>query len=32
MPSAIVMEKQKVIIDELKDKIHLPLDDLNKLT
>jgi hypothetical protein len=32
MPSSVVMEKQKVIIDELKDKIDLPLDDLNKLS
>lgn len=32
IPSTIVAEKQKVIIDELKEKIHLPLDNLNKLT
>lgn len=32
MPSSVMMEKQKVIIDELKQKIDLPLDDLNKLS
>ena len=32
LPSNLVMEKQKVIIDELKEKIHLPLDNLNKLS
>lgn len=26
------MEKQKVIIDELREKINLPLDNLNKLS
>lgn len=26
------MEKHKVIIDELKEKINLPIDNLNKLT
>lgn len=26
------MEKQKVIIDELREKIYLPLDNLNKLS
>lgn len=31
-PSTLVMEKQKVIIDELKDKINLPIDNINKLT
>lgn len=32
LPSNIVMEKQKVIIDELKDKIDFPASDLNRLT
>ncbi len=32
IPSTIVMEKQKVIIDELKEKINLPLENLNKLS
>ena len=32
LPSNLVMEKQKVIIDELKEKINLPLDNLNKLS
>ena len=33
LPSTLVMEKQRVIIDELKDKIHLPaIDNLNKLS
>ena len=31
-PSTLVMEKQKVIIDELRDKINLPIDNINKLT
>ena len=28
----MVMEKQKVIIDELREKLNLPLDNLNKLS
>lgn len=32
LPSTLVMEKHKVIIDELKEKINLPIDNLNKLT
>ncbi len=32
LPSNLVLEKQKVIIDELKEKINLPLDDLNLLS
>ena len=32
IPSTIVAEKQKVIIDELRDKMSLPIDNLNKLT
>ncbi len=27
-----MMEKQKVILDELREKINLPLDNLNKLS
>ncbi|CAF0889194.1 unnamed protein product [Brachionus calyciflorus] len=32
MPSNLVIEKQKVIIDELKEKINLPLENLDKLS
>ena len=32
MPSLLVLEKQKIVIDELKEKINLPLDNLNRLT
>ena len=32
MPSLLVLEKQKIVINELKEKINLPLDNLNKLT
>lgn len=32
MPSTLVLEKQKVIIDELKERINLPIDNLNKLS
>ena len=32
MPSLLVMEKQKVIIDELKEKMNLPLDNINRLS
>lgn len=32
LPSNLILEKQKVIIDELKDKIDFPISDLSKLT
>jgi RUN domain-containing protein 1 len=32
IPSNVVLQKQRVIIDELKEKINLPLDNLNKLS
>ena len=32
LPSSLVMEKHKLILDELKEKINLPVDDLNKLS
>ena len=32
MPSLLVLEKQKIVINELKEKINLPLDNLNKLS
>lgn len=32
LPSNLVIEKQRVIIDELKEKINLPLDNLDKLS
>lgn len=32
MPSSVVMEKHKLILEELKDKINLPVEDLNKLS
>ncbi len=32
MPSTLVLETQKVIIDELKERINLPIDNLNKLS
>ena len=31
-PTTMVMEKQKVIIAELREKLNLPLDNLNKLS
>jgi RUN domain-containing protein 1 len=32
IPSSVILEKQKVIIDELKEKINLPLENFNSLT
>lgn len=32
LPSSVILEKQRVIIDELKDKINLPIENLNNLT
>jgi RUN domain-containing protein 1 len=32
IPSTLIMEKQRVIIDELKEKINLPIENMNKLS